>query len=64
LNYLKESKYKAVRRSTNKRTYQNFNEVNSGQMMTFRSNINDENGEIGNLKIEDDRGILDPLNIS
>jgi hypothetical protein len=32
--------------------------------MTFRSNIGDENGEVGNLKLEDDRGILDPLNTS
>ena len=32
--------------------------------MTFRSNIGDENCEVGNLKLEDDRGILDPLNTS
>ena len=32
--------------------------------MTFRSNIGDENGEVGNLKLGDDRGIFDPLNSS
>jgi hypothetical protein len=33
-------------------------------MVTFRSNIGDGDNDIGNLKFEEDRGILDPLNIS